>query len=86
MQDILVALIVGACTGYAVWVLMPAAARRGIARRVQGWPWPEAIGKWLRRTAQAPTGCGCDGCDANANSKPAPGKSQPIRIHRQPKP
>jgi len=84
MQDILVALIVGACTGYAVWVLMPAAARRAIARRVLDWPWPEAIGKRLRRTAQAPTGCGCNGCDAG--SKPAASTTHTIRIHRQPKP
>jgi hypothetical protein len=83
MQDLIVALIVSACAGYAVWVLMPAAARRAIARRVVGWPWPEAIGKPLRRAAQAPTGCGCDGCDAKP--QPAADTALPIRIHRQPK-
>ena len=84
MQDLAVALIVIACTVYAVWALMPTAARRAIALRVLVWPWPDVIGKHLRRTAQAPTGCGCNGCDS---AKPAVGNtSQPIRIHRRPKP
>jgi hypothetical protein len=81
MQDLLVALIVAACTGYAVWVLMPSALRRAIAQRVQHWPWPSAISRRLRRAAQAPTGCGCDGCD----TKPPAAASKPIRIHRRPK-
>lgn len=48
MQSLLVALIVSACAGYALWVLMPAALRRAVARR---------LGR------EAPSGCGaCGGC------------------------
>lgn len=81
MQNLLVALIVAACAGYAVWVLMPSAWRRGLAQRVVGWPWPRLLATPLRRAAQAPTGCGCNGCDS---ANPAARSShQPIRIHRQ---
>lgn len=84
MQHLVVALIVAACAVYAAWVLMPSALRRRLAQRVQHWPWPGFLGSRLRRAALAPTGCGCDGCDA----KPAAprGGGQAIRIHRRPKP
>lgn len=83
MQNLIVALIVVACTGYAVWTLMPAALRRAAAQRLQRWPWPERIASGLRRAALAPTGCGCDaGCDIK--KKPAASASQPIHIHRRP--
>jgi hypothetical protein len=82
MQNLIVALIVSACTGYAVWVLMPSALRRATAQRVQHWPWPAAVAMRVRRAAQATSGCACDGCDA---AKPPVGAPQPIRIHRRPK-
>jgi hypothetical protein len=83
MQDLIVALIVVACTIYAVWVLMPSALRRPLAQRLQGGPWPRWIARHLQRAALAPTGCGCDsGCSAKP---PAPSAGQPIHFHRTPR-
>ncbi|HEY0821042.1 MAG TPA: DUF6587 family protein [Rhizobacter sp.] len=82
MQGLLVALIVIACTVYAAWTLMPSAWRRGVAQRLQHIHWPGPVARYLKRTASAPAGCGCDaGCDA---ARP-PAAAQPIRIHRRPK-
>jgi hypothetical protein len=83
MQTLIVALVVTGCCIYAAWVLMPSALRRSLAQRMQHWPWPGVLGKRVRRAALAPTGCGCDGCDA----KPAApkGGAQTIQIHRRPK-
>jgi len=81
MQNLIVALIVCACTGYAVWVLMPSALRRTVAHQALRWPWPQAIATRLQKAAKVSGGCGCDGCDA----KPPVSKAQPIRIHRRPK-
>jgi hypothetical protein len=88
MQDALVALIVAACFGYAVWVLMPAVMRRGLAQRALALPWPQPVATRLKKAAQGATGCACDGCDNSG--KPAAktgngqGGAQPIRIHRTP--
>lgn len=84
MQNLIVAVIVAACTGYAAWVLMPSALRRTLAQSALRWPWPQAVAGRLRRAATAPTGCSCDGCDTKP--KAAPGAAQPIRIQRRPKP
>lgn len=82
MQGLLVAAIVIACTVYAAWTLMPSAWRRGLAQRLQNRRWPGPVTRYLKRTASAPAGCGCDaGCEA---AKP-PAAAQPIRIHRRPK-
>ena len=75
MQGLIVALVVVACTVYAVWTLMPGAARRSLAgsmlkiallnERRSG----RQIGSEsrltlkLRKAAQATSGCACDGCD-----------------------
>lgn len=83
MQNLVVALVVASCTVYAVWVLMPAAVRRWVATRLQHGPWPAPLAAFLRRHAQAPSGCGCDGCDAKP-AAPA-GSTHTIRIHRPPK-
>jgi hypothetical protein len=83
MQELIVALIVAACAGYAVWALMPSALRRAVAQRLLHRAWPQPIARRLRRAALAPTGCGCDaGCDAKA---PKPSAPQPIHIHRRPR-
>jgi hypothetical protein len=87
MQEFLVALIVVACTVYAAWTLMPSALRRALALRLQHWPWPPLLARSVRRAALAPTGCGCDGCDAKppVGAKPAD-ILHTIRIQRRPKP
>jgi hypothetical protein len=84
MQNLLVALIVIGCTGYAVWVLIPGALRRAAAQQALKWPWPAPIAARLQKAAKVSGGCGCDGCDAKP-PKPAADAAQPIRIHRQPK-
>ena len=83
MQELIVALIVAACTGYAVWTLMPSALRRALAQRLLRGRWPAPIARRLQRAATASAGCGCDaGCEAK---KPAPSAAQPIHFHRRPK-
>ena len=66
MQQSLVALIVAWCCGYAVWALLPLAARRAAARRLLPVGWPAPIHRRLLRAAAQPTGCACDGCDRGA--------------------
>jgi len=86
LQQTMVALIVTWCCGYAVWALLPDAARRALARRLLDLPLPSALQQRLRRAASQPTGCACDGCDAGkpAGARPAVAMvEQPIRIHRR---
>ena len=79
MQGLIVALVVIACTAYAVWTLMPGAARRSLAGsmlkvvllngRQNGRRSGHQSGSEsrlivkLRKAAQATSGCACDGCD-----------------------
>ena len=81
MQTFIVALLVPACTLYAAWKLMPAAARRGLATVALRVPHlPARVEARLRRSAQAASGCGCDGCD-HAEKKPAATATRPITFH-----
>jgi len=85
MQTVVVALIVLACSVYAVWSLLPAAARRGIARNALKLPLPARAASFMQRHASAASGCGCDGCDhapsAGAKRAAAAGP-RPITFHR----
>ena len=85
LQNLIVALLVPSCAGYAAWKLMPSAARRALAAAMlRMGDLPRPIAARLRRAAQASAGCGCDGCD-HAPKTPAakmPGP-QPIRFHRR---
>ena len=79
MQGLIVALMVIACTVYAVWTLMPGAARRSLAgsmlkvallnERRSGGQNRHQNGSEsrlivkLRKAARATSGCACDGCD-----------------------
>jgi hypothetical protein len=84
MQDLIVALIVAGCTGYAAWVLMPSALRRALAQSALRWPLlPQGVASRLRRAATASTGCSCDGCDSKPQA--ASGAAQPIHFQRKPK-
>ena len=78
MQGLIVALVVVACTVYAVWTLMPGAARRSLAgsmlkivllngRQIGG---ESRLTVKLRRAAQASSGCACDGCDRAPKTAP----------------
>ena len=86
-QSLIVALIVTACSAYAVWALMPSAARRLFAGWALKLPLPALLAAPFERAARAASGCGCDGCDrselkpktaANANV------AQPLTFHRRP--
>jgi len=71
MQSLIVAVLVGACSVYALWTLMPAGARRSLATAMLRAPHlPRRVEARLRKSAQTTSGCGCDGCDRSGN-KPA---------------
>ena len=77
LQTAIAIVLVVACAVYAAWTLLPAAARRGIARALLKRRLPEFAATFLRRHAEAASGCGCDGCDRNvASPPPATGKPQ----------
>ena len=80
LQSMIVALLVLGCTAYAAWKLMPAAAQRALAAAMLRLPLPAALAAWCRQAAQAPSGCGCSGCD-HATIKPRPGTAQAITFH-----
>ncbi len=82
MQTLIVALLVVACSVYAAWTLMPAAARRGIASALLKLPLPGAFAAKMRRAATVSSGCGCDGCD-HAPAKAAPQAPQVVTFHRR---
>lgn len=79
MQAFLVALIVIGCTAYAVWTLMPSAARRALAQALLKLRWPERVARVWRREAASSGGCG--GCDSCGDVPQ--GKQKTIRIHRR---
>ena len=83
LQNVVVALIVLACTAYAVWTLMPSAARRALATAMLKLALPRVVAEPLQRATQTAAACGgCDGC-ADTAPKKAPGTPQPLKFHRQ---
>ena len=71
MQSVIVVLLVAACSFYALWTLMPSSARRSLAIGMLRIPHlPRRIEARLQKSAQAASGCGCDGCD-RSEKKPA---------------
>lgn len=79
-QNLLVAPIVCACTAYALWSLMPAAARRLLATQALRLPLPSMLAALLRRAAKPAHGCGCDGCD-HAPPKPSTSATRRVTVH-----
>jgi len=71
-----ICLVVG-CSFYAVWALLPAAARRCIAVALLKQRLPAFVTRFLQRHAQAASGCGCDGCDRNVGTAAAPSARPP---------
>ncbi|MFL6662850.1 MAG: DUF6587 family protein [Rhizobacter sp.] len=83
-QDIVVALIVAACTAYAAWTLMPSALRRALAGRALKLSLPEIVARPFRKALKPAGACGgCDDCGDKVQAAPRPG-AQPIRFHRKP--
>lgn len=83
-QTLVVALLVVACSAYAVWALLPAAGRRAVSRALLRLPLPAAWAKPLRKHSVAASGCACDGCD-RAGAKPAVPAVQTISFQPRPK-
>jgi hypothetical protein len=88
VQWLVVAVLVAGCAMYAAWTLVPAAARRRVATAAMDRHWP--FERFWRRHAQAPSGCGCDGCDAaslapraggDAPAGRGTGETRPITFH-----
>ena len=82
-QNLVVALIVGACTVRALWSLLPAAALRVLATQALRLPLPTRLAAPLRRAAKPANGCGCDGCD-HAAQKAVASPSQRVTFHPRP--
>ncbi len=83
MQSLIVIVLVCACSLHALWTLLPAAARRSLAVAMLRLPHlPGRLEARLRKSAQAASGCGCDGCD-HAEKKRAvtPPTQQTITFH-----
>ncbi len=82
-QTVIVAVLVGACSLHAAWILAPAGARRSLARALLALPLPSRLATRLRKNSAAPSaGCACDGCD-RAPAKKAPVSVAPIKFHRR---
>jgi hypothetical protein len=83
-QLVVVGLLVSGCSLYAVWVLMPTAARRFMAQQLLRLPLARTLKAPLVRAAAASSGCDCSGCDKVVDVK-RKGEAQPIRFHARPK-
>ena len=85
MQSLIVVLLVAACSSYALWTLMPSAARRSLALTLLRLPHlPRRVEARLQKAAQAASGCGCDGCDRSekrSEKKPAAPAQHTITVH-----
>ncbi len=82
LQILVVALLVTWCAFYALWTLMPSAAKKRIAVTLLRYRLPAALADPLRRHASATSGCGCDGCDrAPKPAHPASSGDKPITFH-----
>lgn len=87
MQTLIVTVLVAGCSAYTLWTLMPAGARRALAAGMLRIPHlPRRIETRLQKAAQAPFGCGCDGCD-RSDKKPAAKTlaSRTITFHPRPR-
>jgi hypothetical protein len=81
LQMLVVAGLVTWCAFYALWTLMPSAAKKKIALSLLRRRLPAALADALQRHASAGSGCGCDGCDrAQKPAKSASGDT-PITFH-----
>jgi hypothetical protein len=87
MQTLIVAALVGACSVYTLWTLMPSGARRALAAGMLRIPHlPRRIETRLQKAAQATSACGCDGCDRSDKKPDAKTPaSRTITFHPRPR-
>ncbi len=79
-QAFIVALIVLACSAYVAWTLMPAAARRAIAKRVLRLSLPTWLATPFRKATLPASACGgCDNCGDSAEAPPT--SVQTVKFH-----
>lgn len=77
LQSLIVFLLVTGCFAYAVWALLPQAARRALAAGLQRLPLLRSWLSGLQQAANAATGCQCGGCD-QAQPKASPSATQAL--------
>jgi hypothetical protein len=63
MQHLIVFLLVAGCSVYALWALLPAVARRFIAKQLVQLPFGSAWKARFEKAGSAASGCDCSGCD-----------------------
>lgn len=83
-QHLTVFFVVLACSLYALWVLMPSAARRFLASRLVRLPLGAPLRSVFQRAASRSGGCDCSGCDKVVD-KHAKAQPKVIRIHTAPR-
>jgi hypothetical protein len=81
LQILIVAVVVLLSFVYAVWKLLPAAARKWIARALLARPIPAFAANVLRPYAADAGACGCDGCDRSGKAAPVASSPQPLVFH-----
>jgi hypothetical protein len=83
IQHLIVFLLVTGCSIYALWAVLPAVARRYIAKQLVQLPFGSAWRTRFQKAASAASGCDCSGCDKVVDQTQ---KTKPtvIRFHRPP--
>jgi hypothetical protein len=82
LQSIVVALLVASCSVYALWIVMPGAARRALAVVMLRLPLPAPLARPFTKALRGGGGCGCAGCDAAPASSNLP-KRAVVTVHRR---
>ena len=82
VQHLVVFVLVAACCIYALWTLMPAVARRFIAKQMVKWPLGSTWKTRFQHAASEPSGCDCSGCDKVVDRT----RKQPQVVHFHPRP
>ncbi len=85
-QQVIVFLLVLGCSLYAAWKLMPAVARRAIARLALQLPLRGKFKDQMNKAAATGTagGCDCSGCDQVVDKQRKP-EEQVVRFHARTK-
>ena len=83
MQHLIVFTLVTGCSIYTLWALLPAVARRFIAKQLVRLPFGSAWKTGFQKAASAASGCDCSGCDKVVDQTQK-AKSTIIRFHQPP--
>jgi hypothetical protein len=83
MQHLIVFVLVTGCSAYALWALLPVAARRFIAKQMVRLPLGSAWKTRFQKAASTASDCECSGCDKVVDQTQK-AKPQVIRFHPPP--